>query len=165
MGLSPGVRIWGASRIGSSRNGSSPVSITARQKRRIRRTQESARERRELESHRHSLSPLQPRHPDYWRDLSVEIAGTIISAVLVFGFARLFGYIERPSGRSELLRLLGLLAVVFTVVFGSVRVHRVRANHPGASSARLFTAYLRAIGPHWSIPMLLVGVSLGLGYF
>jgi hypothetical protein len=108
---------------------------------------------------------LQPRHPDYWRDLSVEIAGTIISAVLVFGFARLFGYIERPSGRSELLRLLGLVAVVFAVVFAAVRVRRVRADHPGASSGRLLTAYLRAIGPHWSIPMLLVGVALGLGYF
>ena len=141
------------------------MSITARQKRRIRRTQESARERRELESHRHSLSPLQPRHPDYWRDLSVEIAGTIISAVLVFGFARVFGYIERPSGRSELLRLLGLVAVVFAIAFAAVRVRRVRADHPGASSGRLFTDYLRAIGPHWSIPTLVVGVALCLGYF
>jgi hypothetical protein len=141
------------------------VSITARQKRRIRRTQESARERRELESHHHSLIPLQPRHPDYWRDLSVEIGGTIISAVLVFGFARVFGYIERPSVRSELLRLLGLVAVAFAVVLASVRVRRVRSDHPGASNARLFTAYLRAIGPHWSIPMLLVGVALCLGYY
>jgi hypothetical protein len=141
------------------------VSITARQKRRIRRTQESARERRELEARRHALIPLQPRHPDYWRDLSVEIGGTIISAVLVFGFGRAFGYIDRPSARSELLRLLGLLVVVFAVAFAFVRVRRVRANHPGASSARLVTAYLRAIGPHWSIPMLLVGGALCLGYF
>ena len=141
------------------------MSITARQKRRIRRTQDSARQRRELESHRHSLIPLQPRHPDYWRDLSVEIAGTIISAVLVFGFARVFGYIERPSGRSELLRLVGLLAVVSTVVFAALRIRRVRADHPGASSARRLPAYLRAIGPHWSIPTLVVGVALSLGYF
>lgn len=139
--------------------------MTSRQKRRIRRTQESARELRELQSRRHSMIPVQVREPDYWRDISVEIAGTILSAMMIFGFGHIFGYIEHPSGRSELPRLIGLFATLFAVVFAFVRVRRVRADHPGASGARLARVYLRAIKPHLSLPMLVLGVLLGLGYF
>ena len=88
-----------------------------------------------------------------------------MSAVLLFTFARFFGYIERPSGRSELLRLSGLVAVTFVAGFAIRRVRRVRATHPGASRAHLVRPYLRAIEPQWSIPMLFLGVALGLGYF
>ena len=139
--------------------------MTSAQKRRMRRTQASARELRELQSERHSLIPVQVREPDYWRDISVEIAGTIFSAVLIFGVGHIFGYIEHPSGHSELPRLIGLAAVLFTIGFSFLRVRRVRAEHPGASSARLFKTYLRTIQPHWSLPTLAVGVLLGLGYF
>jgi hypothetical protein len=140
--------------------------MTSRQKRRIRRTQESARELRELQSsQRHSILPVQVREPDYWRDISVEIAGTILSAVLIFGCGHIFGYIEHPSGRSELPRLLGLVATLSVVVFAFVRVRRVRADHPGASRARLVRSYLRAIKPHLSLPTLLLGVLLALGFF
>jgi hypothetical protein len=150
---------------GTSGRGPSGLSLTSRQKRRMRRTQESARQLRELQSQRHSLIPVQVRQPDYWRDISVEIAGTILSAVLIFGFGHIFGYIEHPSGRSELPRLLGLLAILFAVVFAFLRVRRVRADHPGASRARLVPGYLRAIQPHWTIPTVALGVLLGLGYF
>jgi hypothetical protein len=139
--------------------------MTSRQKRRIRRTQESAHQLRELQSQRHSMIPVQVREPEYWRDISVEIAGTIISAMLIFGFGHIFGYIEHPSGRSELPRLLGLLATLSVVVFAFIRVRRVRADHPGASRARLVPVYLRAIKPHLSMPMLVLGVLLGLGFF
>jgi len=88
-----------------------------------------------------------------------------MSAVLLFTFARFFGYIERPSGRSELLRLSGLVAVIFVVGFAITGVRRVRATHPGVASAHLVRSYLRAVQPNWSIPMLLLGVALGLGYF
>ena len=138
--------------------------MTNAQKRRMRRTQESARELRELESQRHSVIPAQVREPDYWRDISVEIAGTIFSAMLIFSFGHIFGYIEHPSGRSELPRLLGLFAVLFAVIFALLRIRRVRVNHPGASSARLFRIYLRAIQPQWSMPTLALGAALGLGY-
>ena len=141
------------------------MSLSTRQQRRIRRTREGARRLREVESERSVLGPVYARHQGYWRDLSVEIGGTIVSAVLIFSFGRILGYIERPSGRSEILHLLGLFAVVFTVVFAFVRLRRVRADHPGASSARLITRYLRAVEPHWSVPMLVVGVALSLGYF
>ena len=111
------------------------------------------------------MIPVQVRQPDYWRDISVEIAGTIFSAMMIFGFGHIFGYIEHPSGRSELPRLIGLFAILFAVVFAFVRVRRVRADHPGASQARLLRVYLRAIKPHLSIPMLILGVLLSLGYF
>jgi hypothetical protein len=139
--------------------------MTSRQKRRIRRTQESARQLRELESRRRSLIPVQVREPDYWRDISVEIAGTIFSAVLIFGFGHIFGYIEHPSGRSELPRLLGLLATLSVLVFAFIRVRRVRADHPGASSARLIGVSLRAIRLPLSLPTLVLGVLLALGFF
>ena len=74
--------------------------MTSRQKRRARRTQESARKLRELQSRRHSMIQVQVRQPDYWRDISVEIAGTIFSAMMIFGFGHIFGYIEHPSGLS-----------------------------------------------------------------
>ena len=131
----------------------------------MRRTQESARELRELQSQRHPILPAQVREPDYWRDISVEMVGTIFSAMLIFSFGHLFGYIEHPSGHSELPRLIGLLAILFTFVFAFMRVRRVRADHPGASSARLTRVYLRAIQPHWSLPTLGLGILLGLGYF
>lgn len=140
------------------------MSLTARQKRRINRTQQAARRLRELESHRHSLVPVATRHPDYWRDLSVEIVGTILSAVLIFGFGRIFGYIERPSGRSEMLRILGLLGVGLSLAFIVVRVLRVRLEHRGVARSRLAVLYVRAVEPHWSLPALAVGVALCLGY-
>jgi hypothetical protein len=141
------------------------MSMTSGQKRRMRRTQESARELRELQSRPRSMIPVQVREPDYWRDLSVEIAGTIFSAMLIFGFGHIFGYIEHPSGRSELPRLLGLLATLSVLVFVFVRIRRVRADHPGASRARLVGAYLRAIRLHVSLPTLVLGVLLSLGFF
>jgi hypothetical protein len=149
----------------ASRSGPGRQSMTSRQKRRARRTQESARQLRELQSQRRYLLPTQMREPDYWRDISVEIAGTIISALLIFSVGHIFGYIEHPSGRSELPRLLGLFAVLFAVGFALLRIRRVRLDHPGASSARLFRIYLKAIQPQWSLPTLAVGVLLGLGYF
>jgi hypothetical protein len=130
----------------------------------MRRTQESARELRELQSQHHSVIPVQVRQPDYWRDLSIEIVGTIFSAMLIFSVGHIFGYIEHPAGRSELPRLIGLLATLFTLVFAILRARRVRRDHPGASSARLAQVYLRAIKPHWSLPTLALGVLLGLGY-
>ena len=139
--------------------------MTSRQKRRMRRTQESARQLRELQTRRHSLIPAQVREPDYWRDISVEIAGTILSAMLIFGLGHIFGYIEHPSGRNELPRLLGLLATLSVVVFIFIRVRRVRADHPGASRARLVGVYLAAIKPHLSLPTLVLGVLLALGFF
>lgn len=139
--------------------------MTSRQKRRIRRTQESARELRELESRRHSLIPVQVRQPDYWRDISVEIAGTIFSAMLIFGFGHIFGYIEHPSGRTELPRLLGLLTMLSVLVFAFIQVRRVRANHPGASRTRLVGVSLRAIRPHLSLPTLALGLLLAVGVF
>jgi hypothetical protein len=145
--------------------GADEMSMTGRQKRRIQRTRESARRLRELENHHRYLLPAQARQPEYWRDLSVEIAGTIVAAFVIFTSGHLLGYIERPAGRSEMLRLLGLLAIVLVVVFAIVRVRRVRADHPGASSARLAGLYVRAIAPHWSIPALVFGVGLGLGFF
>ena len=138
--------------------------MTSAQKRRMRRTQESARELRELQSQRHSILPVQVREPDYWRDISVEIAGTIFSAMLIFSFGHIFGYIEHPKGHSELPRLVGLAAVLFSIVFAFLRIRRVRADHPAASSARLFKTYLRAVQPHWSMPTLALGAALGLGY-
>ena len=138
--------------------------MTSRQKRRARRTQESARELRELQSQRHSILPVQVREPDYWRDISVEIAGTIVSAMLIFSFGHIFGYIEHPSGRAVLPRLLGLFAIVFTIGFAVLRIRRVRTNHPEATSTRLARVYLRAVQPHWSIPTLVLGSVLGLGY-
>jgi hypothetical protein len=155
---SPGSGSRGPSRHGSSRL------LTSRQKRRMRRTQESARELRELQSQHHSVIPVQVRQPDYWRDLSIEIVGTIFSAMLIFSVGHVFGYIEHPSGRSELPRLIGLLATLFTLIFAFLRTRRVRKDHPGASSARLAQVYLRAIKPHWSLPTLALGVLLGLGY-
>jgi hypothetical protein len=140
------------------------MAVTARQKRRIRRTQESARQLRELQSEHHSLIPVQVRQPDYWRDLSIEIAGTVLSAVMIFTFGRMLGYVERPSVRSEVLRLVGALIVLLAVVFAWRRVRRVRGDHPGASSARLASVYLRAIELQWSLPTLAVGVALCLGY-
>jgi hypothetical protein len=131
----------------------------------MRRTQESARELRELQSQRHPILPAQVREPDYWRDISVEMVGTIFSAMLIFSFGHLFGYIEHPAGRSVLPRLIGLLAILVTFVFAFMRVRRVRADHPGASSARLTRVYLRAIQPHWSLPTLGLGLLLSLGYF
>ena len=110
------------------------------------------------------MIPVQVREPDYWRDISVEIAGTIFSAMLIFSFGHIFGYIEHPAGRSELPRLLGLSGVLFAVVFAFVRIRRVRVDHPEASSARLFRIYLRAIQPQWSMPTLALGAALGLGY-
>jgi hypothetical protein len=139
--------------------------MTSRQKRRIRRTQESARQLRELQSQRHSMIPVQVREPEYWRDISVEIAGTILSAMLIFGFGHIFGYIEHPSGRSELPRLLGLLATLSVLVFAFIRVRRVRADHPGASRARLVRVSLRAIRLPLSLPTLVLGVLLGLGFY
>ena len=105
------------------------------------------------------------RQPDYWRDISVEIAGTIFSAMLIFSFGHIFGYIEHPSGRSELPRLLGLLATLSVLVFAFMRVRRVRADHPGASRARLVGVSLRAIRLHLSLPTLVLGVLLALGAF
>jgi hypothetical protein len=140
------------------------MAITARQKRRIRRTQDAARELREVQSQHHSLIPVQVRQPDYWRDLSIEIVGTILSAVMIFSFGRMLGYVERPSIRSEVLRLVGGTIILLAVVFAWRRVRRVRANHPGASSARLASVYVRAIELQWSLPTLAVGVALCLGY-
>jgi hypothetical protein len=140
------------------------MAMTSGQKRRMRRTQESARELRELQSRRRSMIPAPVREPDYWRDISVEIAGTLFSAMLIFGFGHIFGYIEHPSGRSELPRLLGLLATMSVVVFVFIQVRRVRTDHPGASRARLVGVYLRAIKPHLSMPTLVLGLLLGLGF-
>jgi len=140
------------------------MAITTRQKRRIRRTQEAARELRQVQSQHHSLIPVQVRQPDYWRDLSIEIVGTILSAVMIFTFGRMLGYVERPSVRSEVLRLVGCTIILLAVVFAWRRVRRVRANHPGASSARLAGVYLRAIELQWSLPKLAVGTALCLGY-
>ena len=159
-GGSPGVGSRGTSRSASSR-----MSMSSGQKRRMRRTQESARELRERQSRPRSMIPVQVREPDYWRDISVEIAGTIVSAMLIFGFGHIFGYIEHPTGRSELPRLLGLLATLSVLVFVFVRIRRVRADHPGASRARLVGAYLRAIRLHVSLPTLVLGVLLSLGFF
>jgi hypothetical protein len=120
----PPSRDRGSPGVGSrstSKSGPSRVSMTSRQKRRMRRTQESARELRELQSQRRSLIPVQVREPDYWRDISVEIAGTIFSAMLIFGFGHIFGYIEHPSGLSELPRLLGLVATLSVLVFAFIR--------------------------------------------
>ena len=141
------------------------MSMTGRQKRRIQRTQESARRLRELENHRRSMIPVQARQPEYWRDISVEIAGTIVAAFVIFSFGHLLGYIERPEDRPEMLRLLGLLVIVFVVVFAIVRVRRARSDHPEASGGRLVRIYLRAIAPHWSVPALVLGVGLGVGVF
>ena len=140
------------------------MSMTARQKRRIQRTQESARQLRELEHHR-SVIPVQARQPEYWRDVSVEIAGTIVAAFVLFSSAHLLGYIERPEGRSEMLRVVGLLAIVFVAVFAFIRVRRVRGVHPGASRARLVGVYARAVAPHWTVPTLALGLGLALGVF
>jgi hypothetical protein len=140
------------------------MAITARQKRRIRRTQEAARELREVQSQHHSLIPAQVRQPDYWRDLSIEIAGTILSAAMIFSFGRMLGYIERPSVRSEILRTVGVTVIALAVAFVWIRARRVRANHPGASNDRLVGVYLRAIELQWSLPALAVGVALCLGY-
>jgi hypothetical protein len=140
------------------------MAVTARQKRRMRRTQEAAREMRELHSEHHSLIPAQVRQPDYWRDLSIEIAGTILSAVMIFTFGRMLGYVERPSIRSDILRVVGAVVVLLPVVFAWRRLRRVRADHPGASSARLVSVYLRAIQLQWSLPTLAVGVALCFGY-
>jgi hypothetical protein len=140
------------------------MAVTARQKRRIRRTQEAARQLRELHSEHRSLIPAQVRQPDYWRDLSIEIAGTVLSAVMIFSFGRMLGYIERPSIRSEILRLVGAVIILLAVAFAWRRVRRVRADHPGASSARLTGVYLRAVALQWSLPTFAVGVALCLGY-
>jgi hypothetical protein len=140
------------------------MAITARQKRRIRRTQEAARELREVQSQHHSLIPAQVRQPDYWRDLSIEIAGTILSAAMIFSFGRMLGYIDRPSVRSEILRTVGVAVIALAVAFVWIRARRVRANHPGASNDRLVSVYLRAIELQWSLPALAVGVALCLGY-
>lgn len=154
----------------ANRVGSSGLSVTGRQRLRIQRSQKQARRRQDLtgpshalQSTHHSLVATEIRRPDYWRDLSIEIAGTILSAVLIFGFGRILGYIERPSVQSELLSLLGLLVTGFAVLFVLERVRRVRAHHPGASGARLFLVYLRAIKPYLSIPTLVLGVALCLG--
>ena len=140
------------------------MTITARQRRRIRRTQEAARELREVQSQHHSLIPTQVRQPDYWRDLSIEIAGTILSAAMIFSFGRMLGYIDRPSVRSEILRTVGVAVIALAVAFVWIRARRVRANHPGASNGRLVSVYLRAIELQWSLPALAVGVALCLGY-
>ena len=70
-----------------------------------------------------------------------------------------------PCGPLGTPRLIGLLAILVTFVFAFMRVRRVRADHPGASSARLTRVYLRAIQPHWSLPTLGLGLLLSLGYF
>ena len=64
--------------------------------------QDSARQRRELESHRHALIPIQPRHPDYWRDLSVEIVRTWTRDDLAgWAFSTSFASPERLGARRD----------------------------------------------------------------
>jgi hypothetical protein len=164
-------------RVQIRQNRSGRSSVTSRQRQRIQRSQQAAHRseaapRTEESNHpssesrppHHSLIETEIRRPDYWRDLSIEIVGTILSALLIYGFGRVLGYIERPSVRSELLSVLGLLATLFPLLFAWGRVRASRARHPGGSRAARFAVYLRAIEPHWTVPTFIVGVALCVNY-
>lgn len=164
-------------RVQVKQNRSGPSSVTSRQRQRMQRSQQAARRSeaapRSEESTDASPQPRQPHHslieteirrPDYWRDLSIEIVGTILSALMIYGFGRVLGYIERPSVRSELLSVLGLLATLFPLLFAWGRVRSNRVRHPGGSRVARFAVYLRAIEPHWTVPTFVVGVALCVNY-
>ncbi len=144
-------------------NSVEPMSLSARQKHRIRRTRDAARELRALEQHRHNPAPLRAPKIEYWRDLSVEVGGTLISAFLIFGFGRAAGFFTHPDERSLVLRVIGVGAIVATLAFLAFRYRHYRhdriAGHPETSNA-LF----RALVPQVSVPMLLLGLMLALGY-
>ena len=143
----------------------SSLTLTSRQKRRALRIQAAARRQRALHSRRRLLVPAPVRQPEYWRDLSIEIGGTLVSGLLIFTFARLFGYLDRPAGRSDLLRGVGVFAIMFAVGIALLRVRRIRANRTGASPRLPVRIVLHAIVAPWSVPILVVGVALTLGYF
>ena len=142
------------------------MALSSQQRRRIRRTQESSRRLRELEreTQRRSIPGYARQHPDYWRDLSVEIAGPVMAAAMLFFFGRFLGYIEEPDIREELLRLIGLIVVVSAFAFAFVRVRRVSLDRASVPPGQRVRVYLHAISPHWTIPALLLGVVMSLGY-
>jgi hypothetical protein len=142
----------------------SATSLTGRQKRRILLSLKESHRLHEVQEP-HLAIPTELRRPAYWRDFSVEVGGTLVSAALLFGFGRMFGYIERPDGREEVLHLLGVILVVSSLAFVVTRVRRVRAEHAEGSVIQRVAAYVRAAQPHWSVPLLLMGSALSLGYF